>query len=86
MLREQGFAKAEIDQILTHLSSPALSEIEQLLVPLARETVWYQPVQIQRRFAALQSKVSNEQFLYFLGTVSLMNSLCRLRVIFGLRA
>ena len=86
MLREQGFAKAEIDQILTHLSSPALSEIEQLLVPLARETVWYQPVQIQRRFAALQSKVSNEQFLDFLGTVSLMNSLCRLRVIFGLRA
>ena len=86
MLREQGFAKAEIDQILTHLSSPALSEIEQLLVPLARETVWYQPVQIQRRFAALQSKVSNEQFLDFLGAVSLMNSLCRLRVIFGLRA
>lgn len=86
MLREQGFAKAEIDQILTHLSSSALSEIEQLLVPLARDTVWYQPVQIQRRFAALQSNVSNEQFLDFLGAVSLMNSLCRLRVIFGLRA
>ena len=66
MLHEHGFTKEDIDQVLTHLSSPALSEIEQLLVPLARETVWYQPVQIQRRCAALQSRVSNEQFLDFL--------------------
>ena len=86
MLLEHGFAEADIDQVLTHLSSPSLSEIEQLFIPLARETVWYQPVQIQRRCAALQSQVSNEQFLDFLGAVSLMNSLCRLRVIVGLRA
>ena len=84
LLLEQGFANDDIEQLLTHLSSPALSEIEQALVPLARETVWYQPAQIQRRCAELQSQMSNEQFLDFLGAVSLLNSLCRLEVIIGL--
>jgi alkylhydroperoxidase family enzyme len=84
LLLEQGFANDDIEQLLTHLSSSALSAIEQALVPLARETVWYQPAQIQRRCAELQSQMSNEQFLDFLGAVSLLNSLCRLEVIIGL--
>ncbi len=86
MLLEQDFAEADIDQVLTHLSSPILSEIEALLIPLARETVWYQPAQIQRRCAELQSQLPHEQFLDFLGAVSLLNSLCRLGVIVGMRA
>ena len=85
LLVGQGFERDDIDQILTHLASPVLSEVEALLIPLARETVWYQPAQIQRRCAALQSQLSNEQFLDFLGAVSLFNSLCRLEVIVGMR-
>jgi len=83
LLIQDGFAIDDIDQLLTHLSSPALSEVERALVPLARETVWYQPAQIQRRCAEVQSQVSNEQFLDFLGAVSLLNSLCRLEAIVG---
>jgi AhpD family alkylhydroperoxidase len=81
LLIDQDLAADDIDQVLTHLSSPALSEVEQLLVRLARETVWYQPAQIQRRCAEVQSQLSAEQFLDFLGAVSLLNSLCRLGVI-----
>ena len=81
LLIGQGLSVAEIDQILTHLSSPILSELETLLVPLARETVWYQPAQIQRRCAQVQASITNEQFLDFCGAVSLFNALCRLGVL-----
>jgi alkylhydroperoxidase family enzyme len=85
-LLNEDFSEADIDQILTHLSSPALSELERLLVPLARETVWYQPAQIQRHCAEVQAQVSDAEFLDFLGAVSLFNSLSRLGVIVELRA
>jgi AhpD family alkylhydroperoxidase len=86
LLRAQGFTAKEIEQILTHLTSPALSEIERLLVPLARETVWYQPAVIQRRCAETQAQVSAEQFLDFCGAASLLNMLCRVGVIVDIRA
>lgn len=86
LLLEQGWTADEVNQVLTHLASPVLSDVEQLLIPLARETVWYQPVQIQRRCAELQLHLSNEQFLDFCGTVALLNSVCRLEVIVDLAA
>ena len=78
MLLDDGLTDAEIGQILDHLASPALTEVEALLIPLARETVWYQPAKIQRRCAKVQDMVSHEQFLDFLGGVSLLNAVCRL--------
>ena len=86
LLLEQDWSVDDINQVLTHLSSPMLSDIEQLLVSMARETVWYQPAQIQRRCAELQAQLSNEQFLDFCGAVSLLNTVCRLEVIVDLRA
>ena len=52
LLVERGLTVEEVREILTHLSSPALDEIEREIVPLARETVWYQPAQIQRGVAS----------------------------------
>ncbi len=86
LLLDQGFSADEVNKVLTHLSSTTLTELEQLLVPLARETVWYQPAQIQRRCAEVQSQVSNEQFLDFCGAVSLLNTVCRLGVIADFRS
>jgi len=85
LLLEQGFAQADVDQILTHLSSPALSAVERYLAPLAREPVWYQPAVIQRRCAEIQHHVSAAQFLDFCGAVALFNMLCRLGVVVDLR-
>ena len=86
LLLDEGMAQGDVDQVLTHLSSPALSELEQILVPLARETVWYQPAQIQRRCAEVQAQLSKAQFLDFCGAVALLNSVCRLGVIVDMRA
>ncbi len=81
LLIGHGLGVDDIEQILTHLSSPLLSEMVSLLVPLARETVWYQPAQIQRRCAQVKSSITNEQFLDFCGALSLFNALCRLGVL-----
>jgi AhpD family alkylhydroperoxidase len=73
----------EIDEILDHLSSPALDELERLVVVFARETVWYQPVRIQRRCREIQNHLSRGQFLELLGVVALANTICRLGVLSG---
>lgn len=76
-LQEDGLESSDIDQILAHLSSPRLSEIETVLVPFARETVWYKPAQIQRRCAEIQAQIRRDEFLHFVGVVSIVNALCR---------
>ena len=81
LLLEQDLEAAEISEILDHLSSSAMSDIEKILIPLARETVWYRPAPIQRHFADAQANISHEQFLDFVGAVALFNSLCRLCVL-----
>jgi alkylhydroperoxidase family enzyme len=73
----------QIEEVLTHLSSAALDEVERLAVSFARETVWYQPVRIQQRCREIQSGLSREQFLELLGVVSLANTICRLGVLSG---
>jgi AhpD family alkylhydroperoxidase len=73
----------EIDEVLDHLSSPALDELERLVVVFARETVWYQPVRIQRRCREIRSHLSRGQFLELLGVVALANTICRLGVLSG---
>jgi alkylhydroperoxidase family enzyme len=77
-LRIDGLSDDDIDYILAHLSSPLLTQTEKVLVPFARETVWYQPAQIQRRCAEVQKQVSKQEFLHFIGVVSLVNALCRI--------
>ena len=81
MLDSEGLGDAEIGQILAHLSSPSLTQIESVLVPFARETVWYQPARIQRRCAEVQNAVGKAAFLHFLGIVSVVNAICRISFI-----
>ena len=71
----------DVEEILTHLSSPELDEVEREIVPLARETVWYDPAPIQRRFHDFKSRMTREQTLEFVGAVSLANAVCRLGVL-----
>ncbi len=81
LLIEDGLADDEIDRILDDLASPVLDEVESLIVPFARETVWYQPARLQRRARDLLSKLSEEQFVDFIAVAALANATCRLEVI-----
>ena len=77
---EQGLRREQVEDVLANLSSPALEPIEILIVPFARETIWYQPAQIQRRAVALRSSLTRAQFVELVGVAALANAMCRLSV------
>jgi uncharacterized peroxidase-related enzyme len=80
LLAEEGVAAGDLEEILTHLASPRLDKAESVIVPFARETIWYRPAPIQRRARAVREVISGPQFLELLGVASLANMLCRLDI------
>ncbi len=84
MLEHEGMPATDIEQVLDHLAAPVLSSSEALLIPLARETVWYQPAQLQRRCIEVQKQVGKDEFLHFIGVVSLVNAFCRIAFVIDL--
>jgi alkylhydroperoxidase family enzyme len=77
-LRKEGLTDQTIGQVLTHLDAPELDPVERLLVPFARETIWYEPAAIQRRARSLRDRLSGPQVLEAIGVASLGNGLCRM--------
>lgn len=77
-LRAEGLPEAALAQILTHLDAPELEPIERLLVPFARETIWYEPEAVQRRARALRDRLSAPQLVEAIGVAALANGLCRM--------
>ncbi len=73
-----GLDDATLSRILTHLDDPILDAVERLVVPFARETIWYEPAHIQRRARTLRQQLSATQFLEAVGVTALANGLCRM--------
>jgi len=78
LLAPLGLDEAKVDEILSHLGSSDLDPIEAAIVPFARESIRYRPVDIQRKARKLCEELSVEQFLELIGVVSLANGNCRL--------
>jgi hypothetical protein len=78
ILGEEGLAPDEVERILRDLASPTLTPVEAVVVPFARETIWYRPAQIQRRAREVHAQLTGPQFLDLIGTTALGNMLCRL--------
>ncbi len=78
VLEAEGLSPADAEQILAHLGGPGLNADESALLAFARDTIWYEPIQIQRRARELSERLSPAQFVEALGVVSLANSVCRL--------
>jgi hypothetical protein len=81
LLEAEGFERSATLEVLENLGSPALDPVETAVVRFARETIWYQPVRVQRRAAELRELLTAEQFVDVIGTVSLANALCRCGVV-----
>lgn len=78
LLAVEGLAADEVERVLTHLGSPALDPLEAAVVPFARETIRYLPVQVQRRARELFERLDHRQFIELVGIASLANAVCRL--------
>jgi AhpD family alkylhydroperoxidase len=74
----EGASAAWVEGVVDHLSAPDLTPQEALLVPFARETVWYEAPRIQERARTLCSRLTPAEFVEAIGTMGLANGVCRL--------
>ena len=77
-LQREGLDEPALTQALAHVDDPELDAGERLLLRFARETIWYEPGQLQRSARALRDRLSGPQFLEAIGVASLANGLCRI--------
>jgi uncharacterized peroxidase-related enzyme len=80
LLAAEGVA-LDLDAVLAHLASPALSDAEAVIVPFVRETVHYSPAQIQRRGRVVYDRLGQAAFLETVGVAALVNALCRMAAV-----
>jgi len=80
-LAEEGMAPDTLQRVLGQLDAPQLDEIERLLLPFVRETLWYEPAALQRRARALCERLSRPQLMEAVGVASMANALCRMTAV-----
>jgi len=78
VIEAEGLSRVEAEQLLAHLGGQQLDADTVALLAFARDTIWYQPIQIQRRAGELRQRLSAAQFVEALGVVALANAVCRL--------
>ena len=81
MLEREGFDPAEVETILSSLSSTRLDPTEAAVLEWARETVRYQPQVIQRQTRALLDRIGTQATLEAVGVAALANSTVRLAML-----
>ncbi len=80
-LAVDGVPRADIQAILSTLTSSAMNGVEERLLRWTRETVWYEPRIIQNSTKRLLQEVGPEIALEAIGTAALCNTLARLSLV-----
>ena len=78
MLEADGLKSEDAEKIISHLGGPGMDPLDNALLAFARDTIWYEPMQLQRRARELRNQLSAAQFVEAIGVVSMANALCRL--------
>jgi len=80
-LQADGLAPETVQRVLGQLDAPELDATERLLLPFARETLWYEPAALQRRTRALREHLSSPQLVEAIGVAAMANALCRMTAV-----
>lgn len=78
VLKAEGLAPSDAQNLLAHLGGPGMDPDDGALLAFARDTIWYEPIRIQRRARALRERLPVKQFVEAVGVVAIANSVCRL--------
>lgn len=81
LVQAAGFNEAETDACLASLTSPKLDARESAILAWVRETVRYQPAQIQKRTRALSEAIGVEAMLEAVGVAALANTTVRVAML-----
>lgn len=80
-LADAGIEPRELERILATLTSPRLDAVEVGLLHWARDTVRYEPLEIQRQTRELRAELGDERLLEAVGTAALANGVVRLAML-----
>ena len=80
-LQAEGVAPEAIERVLRNLGGPELDALEARLVPLARESVRYQPKYIQEQVRAATVGLTPAQVVEVAGVCAIANGMARLSVL-----
>jgi alkylhydroperoxidase family enzyme len=78
LLEGLGMGAAAIEEALAHLGGRSLDAVEAMVVPFARETIRYRPVQVQRHARQLATSLERGQLVELIGIAALANAVSRL--------
>jgi uncharacterized peroxidase-related enzyme len=83
LLAPEGFSRANLEDVLATLGGGTLTEMESMLVPWARDTVWMpeQPKRIQERTRPLLDAFGPEVLVEAVGAAALANGCVRLTML-----
>jgi len=83
LLDVEGFSRGDLGEVIETLASPRLTEMEALLIPWARDTVWMpeQPARIQERTRPLRDALGPEVLVEAAGAAALANCCVRLTML-----
>jgi alkylhydroperoxidase family enzyme len=83
ILDEEGFSAGDLGEVLDTLASPVLTDLEALVIPWARDTVWMpeQPARIQSRTRPLLEALGPSVLVEAVGAAALANSCVRLAML-----
>jgi uncharacterized peroxidase-related enzyme len=83
LLEIEGFSRRDLGEVLETLASPRLTEMEALLIPWARDTVWMpeQPARIQARTRPLLDALGPRVLVEAVGAAALANGCVRLTML-----
>jgi uncharacterized peroxidase-related enzyme len=83
LLDVEGFSRRDLGEVLETLASPRLTEMEALLIPWARDTVWMpeQPKHIQTRTRPLLDALGPQVLVEAVGGAALANGCVRLTML-----
>jgi AhpD family alkylhydroperoxidase len=74
----EGIDPTAFHAIITHLDSRHLDERERALIEFARESLWYEPVKLQRLSRELHAALGEHRFLEALAVVAFANAIGRM--------
>lgn len=80
-LADEGLALEVVQRVLVQLDAAELDPTERLLLPFVRETLWYEPAQLQRRVHGLRDRLSPPQLIEAIGVAAMGNALCRMTAV-----
>ena len=81
LLGENGITAAEADEIAAHLASSVLDATEHKLVALARDSIRYKAIDIQRRTREVTAGMDTRTILEVIGTIAAGNALVRMSLL-----